>query len=36
MVTLSHLESTLSLGFAVAVEAGAPPRSAGMFSFKIM
>jgi hypothetical protein len=36
LVTLSHLESTLSLGFAVAVEAGAPPRSAGMFSFKIM
>lgn len=36
LVTLSHLESTLSIGFAMALEAGAPPRSAGMFSFKIM
>lgn len=36
LVTLSHLESTLSLGFAVAHEAGAPLHSAGMFSFKIM
>lgn len=35
-VTVSHLESTLSFGFAVAVEPGAPLRSAGMFSFKIM
>jgi Tol biopolymer transport system component len=36
LVTLSHLESTLSVGFAVAHEAGAWRRSAGMFSFKIM
>jgi len=36
LVTLSHLESTLSIGFAVAHEAGAPLHSAGMFSFKIM
>jgi hypothetical protein len=36
LVTLSHLESTLSIGYAVAHEAGAPLRSAGMFSFKIM
>ncbi|HKX06029.1 MAG TPA: hypothetical protein VJX71_26290, partial [Methylomirabilota bacterium] len=36
LVTLSHLESTLSIGFAVAHEAGSPVRSAGMFSFKIM
>ena len=36
LVTLSHLKSTLSIGFAVAHEAGAPLHSAGMFSFKIM
>ncbi len=36
LVTLSHLESTLSIGFAVAHEAGVPLHSAGMFSFKIM
>ncbi|MGA2381901.1 MAG: hypothetical protein ABSG61_00545 [Gemmatimonadales bacterium] len=36
LVTLSHLESTLSLGFAVAHEQGVPLHSAGMFSFKIM
>jgi hypothetical protein len=36
LVTLSHLESTLSLGFALAHEAGAPVHSTGMFSFKIM
>lgn len=36
LVTLSHLESTLSIGGAVAHEAGAPLHSAGMFSFKIM
>ena len=36
LVTISHLESTLSIGFAMALEAGAPPHSAGMFSFKIM
>ncbi|HET7789328.1 MAG TPA: hypothetical protein VFK78_00870 [Gemmatimonadales bacterium] len=36
LVTLSHLESTLSIGFAVAHAAGAPLHSAGMFSFKIM
>ena len=36
LVTLSHLESTLSLGVALAHEEGAPVHSAGMFSFKIM
>jgi hypothetical protein len=36
LVTLSHLESTLSIGFAVAHEPGVPLHSAGMFSFKIM
>ena len=36
LVTISHLESTLSFGFAMALEAGPPPHSAGMFSFKIM
>jgi len=36
LVTLSHLESTLSLGFAVAKEQGIPLHSAGMFSLKIM
>jgi hypothetical protein len=36
LVTLSHLESTLSTGFAVAGERGGPRHSAWMFSFKIM
>jgi len=36
LVTLSHLQSTLSIGYAMAFETGAPLRSAGMFSFKIM
>jgi hypothetical protein len=36
LVTLSHLESTFSAGFAVAVERGSAPRNATMFSFKIM
>ncbi|HZH41377.1 MAG TPA: hypothetical protein VFD85_10215 [Gemmatimonadales bacterium] len=36
LVTLSHLESTLSIGGAVAHEAGTPLHSVGMFSFKIM
>ena len=36
LVTLSHLESTFSTGFAVAREQGGPRRSAWMFSFKIM
>jgi hypothetical protein len=36
VITLSHLESTLSTGFAVVVERGGPPHSAFMFSFKIM
>ncbi|HEY6853794.1 MAG TPA: hypothetical protein VI139_06085, partial [Gemmatimonadales bacterium] len=36
LVTLSHLQSTLSVGGALAHEAGAPLHSAGMFSFKIM
>jgi hypothetical protein len=36
LVTLSHLESTLSIGFAVARERGGPTNSAFMFSFKIM
>jgi hypothetical protein len=36
LVTLSHLESTLSLGYAVAHAPGAPLHSLGMFSFKIM
>jgi hypothetical protein len=36
LVTLSHLESTLSIGGAVAHEAGVPLHSVGMFSFKIM
>ncbi len=35
-VTLSHLESTFSLGFAVARGRGVPRRSGWMFSFKIM
>ena len=36
MVTLSHLNSTLSLGFAVAGGTDVPLGSAFMFSFKIM
>jgi len=36
LVTLSHLESTLSLGWAVARERYGPTTSAFMFSFKIM
>jgi len=36
LITLSHLESTLSTGFAVAREQGGPRHSAWMFSLKIM
>jgi hypothetical protein len=36
LVTLSHLDSTFSLGFAVAREGNAPLGDAVMFSFKIM
>ncbi|HXY70391.1 MAG TPA: hypothetical protein VEH62_13150 [Gemmatimonadales bacterium] len=36
LITLSHLESTLSTGFAVARQQGGPTSSAFMFSFKIM
>ncbi len=36
LVTLSHLESTLSVGFAVARERDGPTNSAFMFSLKIM
>ncbi|HWO87536.1 MAG TPA: hypothetical protein VNL98_00140, partial [Gemmatimonadales bacterium] len=36
LVTLSHLDSTFSLGFALARERGAPLSSELMFSFKIM
>jgi hypothetical protein len=36
LVTLSHLESTMSFGVAVAGETGVPLHSVGMFSFKIM
>ena len=36
LVTLSHLESTLSIGGAIAHEAGVPLHSVGMLSFKIM
>ena len=36
LVTLSHLDSTLSLGWAVARGDGVPANSALMFSFKIM
>jgi hypothetical protein len=36
LITLSHLESTFSTGFAVAWEQGGPRHSAWMFSFKIM
>jgi hypothetical protein len=35
-ITLSHLESTFSLGFAQAAERGGRPHNAWMFSFKIM
>jgi hypothetical protein len=35
-ITLSHLESTFSLGFATAWWQGLTPSSAWMFSFKIM
>ena len=36
LVTLSHLDSTFSLGYAVARGDGVPPGGAWMFSFKIM
>ena len=36
LITLSHLESTLSTGFAVAREQGGRRHTAWMFSFKIM
>ena len=36
MVTLSHLESTLSVGFAVAARKGGAPDNVLMVSFKIM
>jgi hypothetical protein len=36
LITLSHLESTFSVGFASAWGQGLPPASALMFSFKIM
>ena len=36
LVTLSHLESTLSVGFAVARERAGPASHSFMFSFKIM
>lgn len=36
VVTLSHLDSTLSFGFASAWERGRPASSSWMFSFKIM
>ncbi|HET6947598.1 MAG TPA: hypothetical protein VFJ45_07280, partial [bacterium] len=36
LVTLSHLNSTLSVGFAMAGERGLPVNTAWMFSFKIM
>jgi hypothetical protein len=36
LVTLSHLDSTFSIGYAVARGEGVPLRSALMFSFKIM
>jgi len=36
LVTLSHLNSTFSLGFAAAREREVPLRSEWMFSFKIM
>ncbi|HKA59171.1 MAG TPA: hypothetical protein VKD28_11210 [Gemmatimonadales bacterium] len=36
LITLSHLESTFSFGYATAWEQGLSPSSALMFSFKIM
>ena len=36
LVTLSHLDSTLSFGYAAAGGEGVPTSSAFMFSFKIM
>lgn len=36
LITLSHLESTFSFGYATAWEQGRSPSSALMFSFKIM
>ena len=36
LVTISHLDSTFSFGFAVARERGVPHRSTFMFSYKIM
>jgi hypothetical protein len=36
LVTISHLDSTLSFGFATAVAQGLTPNTAWMFSFKIM
>ncbi len=36
LVTLSHLDSTLSFGYAMARGEGVPTRSVLMFSFKIM
>ncbi|NIM52942.1 MAG: hypothetical protein GTN62_15735, partial [Gemmatimonadales bacterium] len=36
LVTLSHLKSTFSIGFAVAREQGVPLKSELMFSFKIL
>lgn len=36
LVTLSHLNSTLSIGFAVAQEDGGPRTTQFMFSFKIL
>lgn len=35
-ITLSHLESTFSVGYAAAVQRSGPFHSAWMFSFKIM
>ncbi len=36
MITISHLESTISLGYAVAKGQGIPLRNAWMLSFKLM
>jgi len=36
LITLSHLESTFSVGYAIAARRGGRPESATMFSFKIM
>jgi hypothetical protein len=36
MITLSHLESTFSVGFATAAGKGIPRSSALMVSFKLM